>query len=213
MKIKQTQNRGFTLIEVMVSSALFVVIVTFGIGMLITVNKTHKVADLFRDRMDSMSFALEDITRNVRLATAIHCPAEESATTPQVGKSCPTNNIFTGEMGSLSFSFEGLDGDREDNGDDVVYWLAKEEGGGLEDGYLIKSREGYSGDSENSIYKRVTPPGVKIDLSRSGFTVTGAGEGDGQTKIIIRLSGVIEYKQETAFFNFQTTVSPRNIDS
>ncbi len=210
---KRSRVSGYTLIEVMVASGLFVVVMVFGIAVLISVNKTHKTADTFKDRMDSISFALEDMTRNVRLATSVHCPAEASAVVPMEGQSCESSSVNSGEMGSLSFSFEGLDGDPTANDDDIVYWLVKEEGGSLEDGYLVKSREGYSSSYDNDVYKRVTPPGVKIDLTRSGFTVTSAEEGDGQTKVIIRLSGAVEYQQSTAQFNFQTTVSPRNIDS
>ena len=65
------QSRGFTLIEVMVSVSIFTIVVTIGIGSLITMVNTQKRLHMVRTTMDSLSFSLESMSRRIRTGTDI----------------------------------------------------------------------------------------------------------------------------------------------
>jgi len=57
---------GFTLIEVMVSVSIFAIIITMGIGALLTVNSTLQKTRADRQTIDSMSYVMDTITRRLR---------------------------------------------------------------------------------------------------------------------------------------------------
>ena len=98
----------------------------------------------------------------------------------------------------LSIAFKAVDGNT------VVYRI-------LQNGRIEKAKK-----DENSIlsFLSLTPAEVKIDLYQSGFTVIGADDNSNiQPRVIIRLSGVVEYKNNIeSNFNLQTTVSQRFLE-
>ncbi len=58
---------GFTLIEVMVAVSVFAIVITVGIGSLMTVNKGYRQSQLQRSAIDNISFAMESMTREIRI--------------------------------------------------------------------------------------------------------------------------------------------------
>ncbi len=209
MNKKAKKESGFTLIEIMIATALFVVIMIMGIGVLLNVSKNHKSTQIMRSAMDSMSFVMEDMTRNIRLGSMFYCgDYDYSGTTPGT-LSCPVYGSLPDSSGlpeSLELAFEGLYGDPTKSNDQIVYRL-HQDGPGSNTGYMQKSLDG------GTTYKRITPDDIKIDLTKSGFTVVGTDSDNLQTKAIIRLFGTVNYQNVSLPFNFQTTISPRNIDS
>ncbi len=65
----QTKKSGFTLIETMISVSIFVVVITIGIGSLMTIVSANKKLQIQRQTIDSMSFALELMSRKIRTAS------------------------------------------------------------------------------------------------------------------------------------------------
>jgi prepilin-type N-terminal cleavage/methylation domain-containing protein len=68
-KLSQLQHDGFTLIEVMVSVSIFVIIITIGIGSLLTVNRALQKSRIERQAIDSLSYAMDTMTRRIRTGT------------------------------------------------------------------------------------------------------------------------------------------------
>jgi prepilin-type N-terminal cleavage/methylation domain-containing protein len=69
MKIHQIQShKGFTLMEVMVAVSIFAIVVTVGIGALLTINNNYKKAQTSRQAVDSLTFILESMSRSIRTA-------------------------------------------------------------------------------------------------------------------------------------------------
>lgn len=68
MKKTLLQLKGFTLIEVMVAVSIFTVVVTIGIGALMSVISTNKKIQAQREIVNGLSFALETMGRRLRLA-------------------------------------------------------------------------------------------------------------------------------------------------
>jgi len=65
-KINLQNNKGFTIIETMIAISLFLIIVTIGMGSLLNANLLHQKSQDMRSIMDSLSFIMEDISRNLR---------------------------------------------------------------------------------------------------------------------------------------------------
>jgi prepilin-type N-terminal cleavage/methylation domain-containing protein len=63
---KNKYSHGFTLMEVMVSVSIFSIIITIGIGSLLTINTTVQQTRADRQAMDSLSYVLDTMTRQIR---------------------------------------------------------------------------------------------------------------------------------------------------
>ncbi len=61
---------GFTLMEVMVSVTIFTIIITIGIGSLLTIFNTLQKSRADRETMDSLSFVMDTMTRRIRTGSA-----------------------------------------------------------------------------------------------------------------------------------------------
>ncbi len=76
--IKRTQkknirsSRGFTLVEMMVSVAIFSIIMVVGIGSLVSIMDKYQVSQQEKEAADSLNFVLETVTREIRLGTSYY---------------------------------------------------------------------------------------------------------------------------------------------
>ena len=67
------KNRGFSLIEILVSVAIFsVVMVTAAGALLTTIDANHK-AQAIQSVMNNLNFALESMSRAIRMSDTYHC--------------------------------------------------------------------------------------------------------------------------------------------
>ncbi len=69
----QQKNTGFTLIELLVSVSIFTVVMLIAISSLISINGANRKTQAIRTVTDSMHFALENMTRSMRLGIDYHC--------------------------------------------------------------------------------------------------------------------------------------------
>ena len=70
---KLSLQSGFTLVELLVSLALFTVIVVAAIGSLYTVNQASVRVNAMRTVLDNLNFATESMSRNIRTGQHIVC--------------------------------------------------------------------------------------------------------------------------------------------
>ena len=100
VNLRNNHNFGFTLIEVMVAISIFSIVVTIGIGSLITVNKAYDQSQVQRAVIDNTSFVLESMAREIRTGQQYTCGTNPAAASN--AGSCGTSN---------KFSFVNFDGD------------------------------------------------------------------------------------------------------
>ena len=183
-KRKRDYSRGYTIIETMVATSIFLVVVIAGMGALINANFLHAKSEKSRSVMDNMSFIMEDMGRNLRMGYDYHCIDDGNlgATSP---KSCQKGT---------GISFKTPDGDQ------WVYYI-------YPDGGIGKSTNG------GSSFVLLTPPEVKIKPI-SGFSVLGAEHlpNEDQPFVQIKLDGEIILKEKTVNFSLQTSISQRVVD-
>src|SRR5882724_1493309 len=73
MKNNLLKIKGFTLVEIMVATSIFMLIMIVALGALITSSDTAKKAQALRTSMDNVSFAMESMTRSLRMGSNYTC--------------------------------------------------------------------------------------------------------------------------------------------
>ncbi len=206
-------SSGFTLIEVMVSVAIFTSIMILAIGALLSSNSEYKRTHEIRSSLDTMSYVIEDMSRNIRLGSSIRC--EEGFSYPEGSPYPPSfsavmsegdtvmnpDSCDTGD-GNWGITIEPLNGDSGTPEDQVSYRFVRIG----DEAMIYKTKDG----GEN--YYPLTPENVVIDPYKSSFRIFGTGDDGMQPMVVISISGNVFYKEIVTPFNFQTTVSQRFLD-
>jgi prepilin-type N-terminal cleavage/methylation domain-containing protein len=187
---------GYTLIETMIAISIFLIVVVIGVGSLLNAHLINKKSQDMRSIIDSLSFTMEDMSRNIRTGYNYKCLVtgnnytQDSLSTPESGSNC------------FGIAFEYSEGNPEDRGDQWVYYV--------QDGKLFKSTEGLNNPVQ------MTPDEVVISKNTYSFSIIGAepfSDGDNQQPLaVIRLVGKITSRSGDTSFSLQTTVSQRRSD-
>ncbi|MBP7832017.1 MAG: prepilin-type N-terminal cleavage/methylation domain-containing protein [Candidatus Pacebacteria bacterium] len=221
---KQQLNKnqsGFTLIEAMVAIAIFTIVMVIGISALLNVNNTNKKSQNLRAIIDNLNYVMEDMSRNFKLGSYYHCVPSTGGPNVIVGavndflaeeQDCGTN----GHESSLIVALEPMSGTPINEttgdanaGDQVIYMFRPGPSGLMTECLLEKSTDG-----GREFVPITTTPDIKIDCARSGFNVYNTRPGTdfaASPRIVIRISGVVTYKEVTTPFSLQTSASQRNI--
>lgn len=81
-------QRGFTLIEIMVSLSVFIIIMTVSLGSILSILDSNDKSQTKKTGMDNINFALESMSRTVRFGTNYRCGT--STTNPPAVLDCPS---------------------------------------------------------------------------------------------------------------------------
>lgn len=75
MKLQSARatNKGFSLIELIVSVGIFSLVATFAIGALLTLTNVQRKAAALQSAFDNVRFALEAIAKDIRTGTNYQC--------------------------------------------------------------------------------------------------------------------------------------------
>lgn len=191
------KNGGFTLVETMVAISLFLIIIVVGMGALLNSNLIHQKSRDMRSIMDSLSFIMEDMSRNLREGYSYHCLSGSDnfsdVVTPRSGESC------------WGVGFESSNGNKTNSADQWVYYFGTNSG--VEG--IFKSTNG------GTTFTALNSEEIDIDLIASGFSILGAEPPPGDTQqpfIVIELIGTITSKTVVTPFYLQTSASQRTID-
>jgi len=221
-KLKMNQS-GFTLIEAMVAIAVFTIVMVIGISALLNVNNTNKKSQSLRTVIDTINFAMEDMSRNFKLGSQYHCVSGSDPLIVQGGVpndflALPQDCNDGTHTGFLAASLEPTNGTPADQSaglanafDQVVYMFelldSSIPGSGPDVCTLKKSLDG------GVSFSTMLPPEVHIACSASGFNVFNTSDGAfaASPRIVIRISGTVTYKEVVTPFSLQTTASQRNI--
>lgn len=204
------QNKGFTIIETMISVSLFIIITTLGMGTLLNAHVVYKKSQDMRSIIDSLNFVMEDMSRNIRTGYNYHCKIG--------GESLPilTDHFLSEPKSCVSgwaLAFEYAYGDNTvndvpvpdpiDYDDQWVYYISP-------DGKIFKSTEGPYGIAS---FTQITPDEIYVNPAMSSFVVAGAESSDTvQPMVTIKLVGTITYRGIVSPFSLQTKVSQRILD-
>lgn len=178
-------QRGFTLIELLVSVAIFSVVMLVAVGSLLTMVEASRKAQAMKSVMNNLNFAMESMSRTVRVGSYYHCGVAGSIGSPQ---DCP--------QGSSYFAFEKSGGDPYTLTDQVIY-------------RLLNSRIERSTDG-GSAFIPITSPEVIIENLQ--FFVVGSEPLPDtiQPKVVMIVRGYAEITERSRTeFDLQTTIAQR----
>lgn len=198
------ENKGFTLVEVMVAISIFVVVVLAGTNALINVNKALKSTRRMSQIVDTINFAAEDMSRNIRLGAYYNC----ANSLPASGQKNPVADCAQTQKTIFLEPFNGkVPTDTESNFSDQLSYKIEQNNNG--DYQLFKSING------GVNYVDIISNDIILD-GNSGFKVYGSGlspDNQEQPRVTFMLSGYIKDQNSNIPFSIQTTISQRILDN
>lgn len=192
------KKRGFTLIEMLVSTAIFTIVMVIALGALLAMSESDRKAQTLKAVVNNLNFSLDSISRAVRTGVGYHCGSlvGGDCTTPPGG----TFFAFTSSSGTgVAYRLENT---ITDGSAGVVCGQA------AAIGCIARSLDG------GTTWSAVTAPEVVI--TNLSFYLIGSAAGaidSTQPKLTILLSGYVQVtgtRQTT--FNLQTSVTQRLYD-
>ena len=194
MKIKNIKQKGFSLIELMVSMTIFAVVMVICMGSIVSVLDANQKSQTLRAVMDNMNFTLESMTRTIRFGENYHCSDNVGSPYPTYDQplDCPNSSLGVNPSSTLYL--------KTSNGDAVEYSLSG--------GKIIKT--------QNGVASKITSDDVTV--TNLTFYVRGSyaynsGNDVYQPRVIIVVKGYSGLVQTTKTeFVLETTASQRKFD-
>ncbi len=176
------QASGFTLVETMIAMTIFTLVMVIGLGALIVSSNLAKKSQGLRIAVDNVDFALESMTRELRMGSYYLCGTKD------VSLSSPT---ATGDCieGNTGIAFIP-----QNSNSKIAYYL--------ENRRLVRKIGLISSD--------IISPEVKIDYLR--FYVKGSGNDSIQPSVLILLRGVVTIRGEETPFALQSMATQRSAE-
>lgn len=192
-KIKFKDKSGFTIIELMVATSIFVVIMLAGMGSLIITSNSAKKAQTLNFTMDNLNFAMESMSRSLRMGTNYYCSSNFT-----LSKSLPTLNCSNGASG--------------------IAFIPSEKSSSYRMAYRRKLRNNGTGTytierCDTDTWNCIDMISGNINVENLTFFVRGSSKSDNlqpSTYMIVR--GTLDIKGEEVAFAIQTMVSQRTLD-
>jgi prepilin-type N-terminal cleavage/methylation domain-containing protein len=185
-------QRGYTLIELMVSIAIFSVVMLLVTGAYLTLISLDQRARAQNDIVNSMSFAVDSVGRSLRTGSGYICGGTNVGASEDGQGNCPDGDS------QMSFT--------DDQGRQVVYRLTTSGQLGRCAGPAPVICNGISA---------VPLTDSRISINAMTFYVQGVGSGDGvQPRALFRLTGTLNMGPKFAPVNFtiETAATQRLIE-
>lgn len=179
-------KKGFTLVEVMVATAIFSIIITIGIGSLVNVTDAYRASQQKKIVNDNLNFLMEGMSREIRLGQNYY-------SAPNVMDGSTESSVKNGIGESIGFT-------AVENRGYFIYYLDGE--------VLMRRRIGPGGP-----YVEALTDSSQVVIKEVEFNVVGANEGgvdDKQAFVWIFIRGVVPDVDRS--ISVQTLVSQRKLD-
>lgn len=204
MKTNNTKEKGFTLIELMVSVGIFALVLLLALSSIVTIIDVNRKARTLNEVMSNLNFAFESMTRSIKTGSSYNAG---SGVVSSVG----CDNVVDG------ITVEAIDPDADPEDFDTIeiqYRLCENDDIGV-----IERRVG------GGSFAPITSEGVDIDILDFRVFAHNAGgtpsEFEGgvdypsgsQPRVLIIIGGTIEQiRGAGSEFHIQTSVSQLNLN-
>jgi prepilin-type N-terminal cleavage/methylation domain-containing protein len=191
MRYRASQPKGFTLIEVLVSTAIFTTVMVMALGALLAMSESDRKAQTLKSVINNLNFSLDAISRSMRTGVNYHCDVSQLPVTAP--RDCTQSS-----SGASSVAFLSAEGQT------VKYCRGN--------GSICSD----SGTAElvsknNGAYAPLTSS--EVTITNLQFYVAGATDPLLQPHTVILLSGKVQVSvSQTSSFDLQTSVTQRLYD-
>lgn len=194
--------RGFTLIELMVSVAIFSIVMTISLGALLSISAADRKAETISSVMNNLNFAIESMTRNIRTGYDYHCIDNSSYDCGVGGSPGGTYFKFTSQSGVQTVYKYSTDAN------DCAQPTAPQ-------GCILRSTD------NGSTFVPITAPEVVVTnltfYLRGSYHATPDVVGDPsdllQPNVVITATGYVKISTtQNSAFNIQTSITQRLYD-
>lgn len=86
-------KKGFTLIEIMVSIAVFAIIMTVGMGAVVSILNTYNISKQEKQVYESLNYSIESMTREMRLGQNFNADCSGISCSGSVENALPSRNV------------------------------------------------------------------------------------------------------------------------
>ncbi len=204
-------NRAFTLVEMIVALGLFAVVATVALGALVKIISVNKKAQTLHQSMTNINFALESMSRELRVGTMYNCTTGAgilSSISLTSGLAC--TSMISNQSAYLAFNSSQKDPSPTASCQRLInsYRFVSYSLGSISAYHIEKAEQVACGDRvTNDMYAPVLDPGVIITDYTIGVT------NKAYPLVFIKISGYVGAKEkERTYFDLQTAVSPRTIN-
>ncbi len=212
-------RQGFTLIEMLVSVAIFTIVMVIALGALLSLSEADRKAQTINAAVNNLSFAIDSMSRLMRTGINYHCGSDTSTRALTESQNCI--NAFSSPPGpqpQMAFQVvdDSLSGCTKGSACTVVYCLSVE-GSTNSCNSAVSCAAGSSCSILRAIcagasctsYTPITSP--EVSISSLSFYVTGSALGDTiEPKATILVSGTVPVTAtKSTAFNLQTSVTAR----
>ncbi|MES2225089.1 MAG: prepilin-type N-terminal cleavage/methylation domain-containing protein [Patescibacteria group bacterium] len=199
---KPSPQSGFTLVELLVSLALFTVIVVAAVGSLYTVNQAAVRVNGMRTVLDNLNFATEAMSRTIRTGQNIVCGGVNNQT--GIASCAVGNSNGPGKEISLESTIDAPAADGTPT--KIAYRWRRDNASGNNE--IQKCVVVNNSVIEDNCVSMTAP---EINIQRMDFYVNGADVGDGlQPGVMLIIQGEAHIgADELAPFSIQTFISQR----
>jgi prepilin-type N-terminal cleavage/methylation domain-containing protein len=185
--------KGFTLVEMLVAIAVFMIVVTVAVGALYSIMDANKKAQSIKNVINNVSFAIESISKDMRVGKNYVCHSRENFS---VIPDCSGGAPVVSYMSNRDLNNDGTD-------DEIWYRFTTEN---LGDGEGNIQRGYKKPTNSNITWESLTAPESTVKITNMVFYVSGRKatitiEGESGAKASIKTD-----------FSLQTTVTQRDQD-
>ncbi len=189
-------RKGFTLIELMVSTSIFMVVMLIAMGSLLVTSSSAKKSNALNFTMDNLSFAIESMSRSLRMGTNYTCSSTSiNLTTNPTPSDCPNGGSLIAFIPATAKPSVRM-----------AYQLMSRTNGSTN---TIKRCETTIGNSVNCV--DLISPNINIEVMK--FFVRGASPSDlVQPSVYVIIKGSVIIKKRKTSFAVQTMISQRTLE-
>ena len=195
---KRQKNKAFTLVELMIATSLFTIIMLMGIGSLIVSSDSARASQKLRIAVDNVNFAMESMTRELRTGSYFYCGGSGSMIPNSVNDCSSTpEDIITFNPQEVPGGPSRIGYYREvrNNSNPVTYTL-------------IRCVDSASPNTCSDIVSS------NVDVRSLKFLVKGSSPTDMiQPSAQIFMSGVVKVKNVEIPFSLQSMASQRSAEN